>query len=144
MVRRSLAVLGATAAAAAVVFSPGTPAFAKSDMTMKANHKTIKAGQSIRFTGEFGDDNADGVNGDQVCLWQYAKGAPVRQLAPCAPLRQRNGKPLKPDSYDGYFTVTVRPKTTGRLVVVPVVRSSYDPKAVYRYAQVTVVVTGRS
>jgi hypothetical protein len=139
--RRSFTVLGAGVAMTALLLSSGPAAFAKSDITMKANHKTVKAGKTIRFTGRFGDDVADGVNGDQVCLWQYVKGAPVRQLAPCVPLRKRNGKPLDPDSYTGYFTVTVKAKKPGRLTVVPVVKTSYDPKSAYGYARITIVVT---
>jgi hypothetical protein len=139
--RRSLTVLGAGVAMAAVLLSSGTAAFAKSNISMKANHKTIKVGHTIQFSGSFGDDWATGVNGDQVCLWQYVKGAPVRQLAPCVALRQRDGKPLKSDSFEGYFRVTIKAMRPGRLTVVPVVRTSYDPKAVYRYAQTTIVVT---
>lgn len=141
LARRSLTVLGAGVAVTAVLLSSGTAAFAKSDASMKSDHRTVKAGKSIRFTGQFDDDVSDGVNGDQVCLWQYDKKAPVRQLAPCVALRQRNGKPLPPHSYTGYFAVTVTPKSRGRLEVVPIVKTSYDPKAAYPYARVTVVVT---
>jgi len=142
--RRSLTVLGAGAALTAVFLSAGTAAFAKSDISMKANHKTVKVGQTIRFTGEFGDDDIFDFNHDKVCLWQYVKNKPVRQVAPCVPLRQRNGKPLPPDSFDGYFTVDVKATKVGRMTIVPVVKTSYDPKAVYQYAQITVVVTRAS
>lgn len=135
--RRPLAVLGAVAA---MLVTSGTAAVAKSDITMNANHPTVKAGRSIRFTGHFDDDNAGGVNDDQICLWQYVEGNPVRQVAPCVALHQQNGDPLPPDSVDGYFTVSVKVSAPGRLVVVPVVKTSYDRKAVYQYAQVTIVV----
>ena len=45
--RRSLTVLGAGVALTAVLLSSGTAAFAKSDMSLKADHRTVKVGKSV-------------------------------------------------------------------------------------------------
>ena len=136
-VRRSLTVLGAGVAMSAVLLAFGTPAFAKSDMSMKVDQRTVRVGKSVRFSGHFGDDS--GVNGDRVCLWKYVRNVPVKRVAPCVALRQRNGRPLKADSFDGYFCVTVKATATGRMTVVPVVDFAGFHTFAYRNAQIQIV-----
>lgn len=142
VVRHSVTILGAGVATTAVLLSSGTAASAKVNLSMKADHKRVQVGTTIRFTGEFDTDSYEGVNGDQVCLWEYVKDVRVRQLAPCAPLRKRSGKPLGPHSQEGYFSIVVNASKPGRTVVVPIVTTPDDPKGFdNKYAEITIAVT---
>lgn len=88
-----------------IVTSTGT-AMAKSDVTLNATRKVVRAGQTIHLAGSAGDDA--GLRKTRFCLEaRRAEGRGWKQIGPCV-------SPYHADDWTADFKFDARPLTRGR------------------------------